>query len=324
MQQFLVTGHALYVVAAVCGLGVLCKWVTRILYKRLIKEAGNLAMTKNRNLKMLRQRVENTYRTNAGVGNMSAYLERQMYDFKFLGFTLNRWADFSNQMTFLCFLTGGIAAFLSYWYRSDSYYIVLYGSMGILAGVFILMVDSGVNLNEKREQLLIALEDYMDNSLFFRPGKGRMASETEGEENGEPETVVAARSAAARRSSKRREREAVVRGTAAEVRSAAAEGKRSLREKIRDRRAEGEREQADAREFQTDMRQTGDGQAGEAAVPYENSQRTDYLKHSLEQIAASRERHKDKDETLPEENWLKDLNPQEMKILGDIIKEYLI
>ena len=76
MQQFLVTGYALYAVAAVCGLGVLCKWVTRIFYKRLIKEAGNLAMTKNKNLKALKQKIETVYRTNAGMANMSAYLEQ--------------------------------------------------------------------------------------------------------------------------------------------------------------------------------------------------------------------------------------------------------
>ena len=88
MQQFLVTGYALYAVAAVCGIGVLCKWVTRIFYKRLIKEAGNLAMTKKKNLKALKQKIETVYRTNAGMANMSAYLEHQMCDFRFLGVTL--------------------------------------------------------------------------------------------------------------------------------------------------------------------------------------------------------------------------------------------
>ena len=132
--------------------------MTRILYKRLIKESKNVAMTKNKNLKMLKQRVESTYRTNSGIHNMSAYLEHQMTDFKFLGVTLTGWGNFSNQMTLLCFIAGGAASFLSYWYRSDSYYIILYGSMGILGGLFTMFVDSGVNLNEKRGQLLIALE----------------------------------------------------------------------------------------------------------------------------------------------------------------------
>ena len=312
MQQFLVSGQALYVLAVICGLGVLCKWVTRILYKRLIKEAGNLAMTKNKNLKTLKQRVESTYRTNSGVGNMETYLEHQMYDFRFLGVTLTGWGNFSNQMTFLCFLAGGAAAFLSYWSRSDSYYIVLYGSMGILAGLFTLMVDSGVNLNEKREQLLIALEDYMDNSLFFRPGKGRMGTVDEEEPETETENTGAARTAAARRSSRRRERETAVRTVIPES------GKRSMRERIQGRRSREELVQSTA--LSPCDEEEMDEQADHSSGAFVQGQRADYLKHSLEQIAASRERQKG---APSGENWLKDLNPQEMKILGDIIKEYL-
>ena len=307
MQQFLVTGYALYAVAAVCGLGVLCKWVTRIFYKRLIKEAGNLAMTKNKNLKALKQKIETVYRTNAGMANMSAYLEHQMCDFRFLGVTLTGWGNFSNQMTFLCLLLGGAAAFLSYWYRTDSYYIVLYGAAGILSGLLLLMIDSGVNLGEKREQLLVALEDYMDNSLFFRPGKGRMAVPEEEDEIEEGEGPSPARSAAARRSKRR---EAVVRAVSERP------GRRSFRERIQERRLP-EREE-DARLAEEKQQDGGQDQENTAALP--QAQRADYLKHSLEQIAASRERHKDEQ---PEENWLKDLNPQEIKLLGDIIKEYL-
>ncbi|WP_101876618.1 hypothetical protein [Lachnoclostridium edouardi] len=307
MQEFLTTGQALYVLAGICGLGVFCKWVTRILYKRLIKESKNVAMTKNKNLKMLKQRVESTYRTNSGIHNMSTYLEHQMTDFKFLGVTLTGWGNFSNQMTLLCFIAGGAASFLSYWYRSDSYYIILYGSMGILGGLFTMFVDSGVNLNEKRGQLLIALEDYMDNSLFFRPGKGRMVYQEEASEtarSGSRETLrervyagtepneednqeefagkegreaMKARTAAARRSSRRREA----------VRAAGKEGGR-----------DGSREMS-----------------GEPGLGREME--GDSLKHSLEQIAASRDKGK------LDQNWLKDLNPDEVRLIGEIIKEYL-
>lgn len=312
MQQFLVTGQALYALAVICGLGVFCKWMTRILYKRMIKEAGNLAMTKNKNLKILRQKVESTYRMNSGVGNIETYLEHQMYDFKFMGVTLNGWGNFSNQMTFLCLLAGGAAAFLSYWYRCDSYYIVLYGSMGILGGLFALMIDSGANLNEKREQLLIALEDYMDNSLFFRPGRGKMGAVEEEGETTEQENITTARTAAARRSSKRRERENTARG-------AGENGKRSVREKIEEKCSQNGK--ASVKELTSDssIEELDELEPG-TAVSFTQNQRTDYLKHSLEQIAASRERRKDEPS---KENWLKDLNPQEMKILGDIIKEYL-
>ena len=49
-----------------------------------------------------------------------------------------------------------------------------------------------------------------------------------------------------------------------------------------------------------------------------NIRDVDYLKHSLEQIAASREKSRGLDE-----NWLKDLKPEEVELIGDILKQYL-
>ena len=45
----------------------------------------------------------------------------------------------------------------------------------------------------------------------------------------------------------------------------------------------------------------------------------DYLKRSLEQIAASRERNRGSGE-----EWMKGLSQEQMQLLGDIIKEYLV
>ena len=59
MLEFLQTGRMLYVLTAICALGTLSKLVTGGLYKRLIKETGNMALTKDKNLKALKQRMEN-------------------------------------------------------------------------------------------------------------------------------------------------------------------------------------------------------------------------------------------------------------------------
>ena len=159
MLEFLQTGKALYVLAAVCGLGVVTRWLTRNLYKRLIKETDNMSLTKNKNLRTFKQKTENNYQMNQGIPKIKPYLERQMYDFRFMGMTLNGWNTFSNQMTLLCFLAGGAAAFGAYWYRTDPYYIVLYGSMGILAGLFTILVDHGAGVGDKKQQLFTALDN---------------------------------------------------------------------------------------------------------------------------------------------------------------------
>ena len=168
MLQFLETGKALYLLAAVCLLGMFSRLVTRNLYKRLIKETDNMSLTKNKNLRTFKQKTENNYQMNQGIPKIKPYLERQMYDFRFMGMTLNGWNTFSNQMTLLCFLAGGAAAFGAYWYRTDPYYIVLYGSMGILAGLFTILVDHGAGVGDKKQQLFTALDNYLENTLIYR------------------------------------------------------------------------------------------------------------------------------------------------------------
>ena len=72
MLEFLETGKALYVLTAVCILGLLSRLTARNLYKRLIRETDNMTLTKNRCLRDLKQKAENTYRLNLGIHNTKA------------------------------------------------------------------------------------------------------------------------------------------------------------------------------------------------------------------------------------------------------------
>ncbi len=72
------------------------------------------------------------------------------------------WAGFSSQMTWMCLLAGGALAFLSYWYRCDSYYIVLYGTVGIMTAVLNVIVENGVGLDASASSF-VSLQDYLEN-----------------------------------------------------------------------------------------------------------------------------------------------------------------
>ena len=75
MLEFLQTGKAVYVLAAVCVLGVISKLVASSFYKSLIRETGNMALTKNKNLKALKQKTENMFLVNRGIRNITAYID---------------------------------------------------------------------------------------------------------------------------------------------------------------------------------------------------------------------------------------------------------
>ena len=146
LLEFLETGNALYVLAAACFLGLAGRLTARNIYKRMMKETDNMTLTKNRYLRDIKKKTENAYRLNKGIRDSRVYLEKQLSTYRFLGITLSGWGSFGGQMTVLCFLLGGAAAFGAYWYRCDSYYIVLYGSMGILAGLVTMVADYWANL----------------------------------------------------------------------------------------------------------------------------------------------------------------------------------
>lgn len=292
MLQFLETGKALYVLTAICLMGVLSRFMARSLYKRLIKETENMTLTKNRFMRELKQKTENTYRLNQGIHNTQAYLEKQLYGYRFAGLSLNGWTSFAGQMTLLCFLAGGAAAFGAYWFRCDSYYIVLYGSIGILTGLFTMLIDYGVNLSEKKQQLLLALQDYMENSLFNRLSKETGVSINKLEDD-----------------------------TRETARSGSRESIRAINRPERAERATAAKEPEEAP--QPVKRVRASRTAHKELAPQQepdvvNTRRDiDYLKQSLEQIAASREKNRS------EGDWVKALTPDEMQLVGDILKEYL-
>lgn len=305
MLEFLQTGKALYVLAAFCGIGVITRWLTRNLYKRLIKESDNLTLTKNRNLRSFKQKTENTYQVNQGIPKVKPYLERQMYDFKYMGVTLHGWNLFSSQMTLWCFLGGGAAAFGAYWYRTDPYYIVLYGSVGIMAGLFTILVDHGAGVAEKRQQLFTALDNYLENTLIYRLDQERKDSHLIRGPRLEPRENIRTLYTGNSRNDTDHE-------TNADKKAERRNGRL---------RAKNRSQQSVMEEYKEKPEEAPIHNGEEEVLEKKRSIRdVDYLKHSLEQIAVSREKGR---ESRQGEDWLKDLNPDELKLIGEILQEYL-
>lgn len=309
MLQLLETGQVLYVLAGICVLGLLARMMTRNLYKRLVKESANLATAKNKSLKELKQRAENTYRINQGLRDSSVWVEHQLGELRFRGMTLAGWSNFSMQLTWLCLLLGGTAAFFSYWYRLDTYYIVMYGGGAVLMAMLTMLFDHGA-AGGWRERLVTALQDYLENVMC--PRLARNPSEDGARmENSEPVRANrGGRLAGWRRTEERAEYggrgEAVL--AEAGARAAGYVDENS-----------GERAGASAKASGTPSRQRRrDAAAAPKPDRQETGQDVDYLKHSLEQIAASREKTRS-----PGDNWLKDLGPEEVQVIGDILKQYL-
>lgn len=346
MLELLETGRALYVLAGICLLGIFTRLMTKNLYKRLLKECANLSAAKNKGLKELKRRAEDTYRMNQGLRDSGAWLEHQLCELRFRGMTLNGWGNLSMQLTWLCLLAGGAGAFAAYWYRLDTFYIVMYGGGAVLLSMLMMFFDSGA-VGGRREQLTAALQDYLENVLCPRlarnlpledsenenesvrskgrvfgrqsnAGRGNILERDNGNERGgsAERAAGAVRSEFAERTQETAERTAQADGDGTPQRGvfSARSGTRSgAAAESGGNGGNGKRQQA-----RSGRRETAAAAAENVQNP-EGIRDIDYLKRSLEQIAASRERNRGVNE-----NWLKELSPEEVKLIGDILKEYLV
>ena len=148
MLEFLQTGRMLYVLAAICALGTLSKLATGSLYKRLIKETGNMALTKDKNLKTLKQRMENVFPYQPRDPKCKRIHRKTALRIpippcksRWLGQTVRAGDDpllYGRRVT----------AFGAYWYRCDNSYIVLYGAAGVFSGLFLHLWTIGSGRNE--------------------------------------------------------------------------------------------------------------------------------------------------------------------------------
>lgn len=331
MLQFLQTGKALYVLGAICVLGMISKLVTSSLYKRLIKETGNMALTKNKNLRALKQKTENQFLVSHGFRNASVYIEKQLYSFRFLKVSLESWDNLSVQAMLLCFLLGGAAAFGAYWYRCDPYYIVLYGAVGILSGIFLALIDNSTNIDAKRQQLADTLVDYVENSPHFYRNVENLP--TEMEKRGKiASSPLRARVRTEDRKGIRNVGDLLA-GEQTVVADEKDDGTKRVgrfsvlpkkKEKAKDPEAQEGRKNADEIRSGTEVMPHEGGDAPEGD---ELAKSIEHLRMSLEQIAAGRETNRQAMLRQPEktktERLKKEFNQEDLKLIGELLQEYL-
>ncbi len=317
MLEFLQTGKALSVLAAIAFIGVVSKLITRSLYRRLLKDTENMAMTRNKNLKILKQKLENTYRLNQNIVNSRAYLDKLMYDFRFLRMPLDTWNNVSRQMVLLGLLAGGVGSFLSYLYRIDSYYIVLYASVGALAGLFLAFLDSSFNISQKKQKLETILLEYVDNSVFVRAARENVTRERN------------SNSADRERTNDRplfstEDREQFIREN--EIKDGLVREEPTRRASVRSLRSRNSKAEDLLRTVRS-MKDEAEDETGNKERSSSAARRDiDSLKQSLDQIAASRERTR---EDMPRgadspgnRDWTKNITEEEMKLIGEIMRQY--
>lgn len=289
MMEYLERGYVLY---AMLGIGILCilgKLIANGTYKRLIRQAENMASAKESFLKRLKLKYESTYRLNEGVSNVPAFVEKNLYQYKKMGISLRRLENLTIHGALICLLGGVCATLAAFWYQADIRITALQFAAGIIAGLALVLADSILDTGTKRDALLANICDYLENILVVR---------TSGSQEAEEEPT------AARRKIKN---DVFVRQQS------------HLQERGGHQGEQKESQKPEGTAAAKTIHETPAAAAGTsmASRKRENQSDMESLKKSLAQIAAVREEGGDGQKTR------KKLSPKEEKLIADIIQEYL-
>lgn len=158
----------IYIMIALCALGILLKLLLGILYSRLIKASDNMATSKNKLTQTMKKKFETCYKLKIGVNNVDIFVDKYVFRHKFCGILLSTWENICGQILMLCLLVGSISTILGLIYECGKQQVLSTFSVGILTSGMLIFLEGLTNLGGKKELFRLNMKDYLENILKVR------------------------------------------------------------------------------------------------------------------------------------------------------------
>lgn len=163
LEKFMEAGTGVYILWGMGLLGLLLKIMVNTYLKRMVKASENMATTKKRSLRIIRQKYENGKSLGINNGSGKAYVEKNVRKLRFIAMPLEFWRRSGQALCCLVFMAMA-GSFLYYdvnWRGSPE--MVNFLANGIMVCAFLLGIENIFLVNNKVEILKANIRDYLEN-----------------------------------------------------------------------------------------------------------------------------------------------------------------
>lgn len=168
LERLLHMETGVYVLWGIGLLGLLLKMIANTYLKRLLRESENMATTRTKGLRRMRQTYENGRSLGIRNGSSVAFAEKQVRKMRLLGKPFDFWRRIGETLT--CVLVAICAcSFLYYdvsWRGSPD--MISFLVNGVIVGACLLALENIFLTNNKVERLKANICDYLDNLTPIR------------------------------------------------------------------------------------------------------------------------------------------------------------
>ena len=138
------------------------------LYQNLITETDNMSSTTNKLLKQCKLKFANCYRLNAGVANISVFVDKFINRLSIGKFTFRMLYHMSGQLMLLSVFFAGLGACISIVAGASLGQILPYYIVSLFGLYLYFSVSTLVDIKGKRQVLKVNLMDYLENHMVNR------------------------------------------------------------------------------------------------------------------------------------------------------------
>lgn len=163
-------GHFVFFTLAVSFLllSIVCRFLTGMRLKKLIRDAAKLSATENILLKQCRLKFQSCYELNGGVVNTGVFVEKFMQGIRVGRFSLRFWETAAGQFLLLSVFADGLGACMGMTAGKTSGEVLPFYLLAVLS-LFVYFSAAGIiDTAGKREILKTALEDFLENRMAVR------------------------------------------------------------------------------------------------------------------------------------------------------------
>lgn len=157
-------------------LGLLIKLCVSFHMRSMIKASENMATTRKKSLRIMRQKYVNGRNLGINRGNGAAFVEKNIRRLKWAGLPLELWkrSGIILVLSATMVMSGSFLYYESRWRGSPEMVTLL--ANGVLVCAFLLVLENIFLINNKVEILKANIRDYLEN-LTLPPPKERISPE---------------------------------------------------------------------------------------------------------------------------------------------------
>lgn len=183
------TNIVVYLMAAVGCIGILAKAVNQLTLRRMVKAAGNMSKSTHKLIKLVRAKYEHACMVHDRVENVSAFVEKYIYEYRGFIFRIHTWRQLEIQSVWFAGMLAALGAFSHYMAHGFCEQAFQYMAAGVAEMILLFVVGQLSDEQYKIEAAENYMVDYLENSCARKHRRNRQ-QEKERIDVIQPETAV--------------------------------------------------------------------------------------------------------------------------------------